>query len=146
MLPGMIPMRLPRAPSTPLWRAALAPALGSALVGLSACHEPRTAPPPPPSAQELPGDSLITPARWFRLDARSRLGSRVPEGRLALIHGQRAVVSEEAFGLEEEAAPELLEQLVDVPLENGQLARIGCARHGVYRFDEWLGPVSKELT
>lgn len=93
-------------------------------------------PPPAPPA-------TVTAARWVESGGATLIGPAVSEGTLVLLGGRRALVGPDgALHNETVASPEPLLELISVPAAaSGASSRVvGRGLHGVYRFDEPLGP------
>ncbi|MFO0762779.1 MAG: hypothetical protein U0359_40455 [Byssovorax sp.] len=93
------------------------------------------APPPPPPAPPL------TPARWVESGGATLIGPRVGDATLVLLGGRRALVGADgAVKIERTPGPEPLLELIEVPLANGGTRLAGRGVHGLYRFEDPLGP------
>ena len=91
---------------------------------------------PPPVAATPPP----LPARWVESAGATIVGPRTSRGTLLLLGGRRALLlADGALEIEKTPAPEPLAEVIAVP-SRGALALIGRGAHGVYRFDDPLGP------
>jgi hypothetical protein len=94
--------------------------------------DPPVAPPAPAAA-----------ARWVESGGATLIGPTVSDGTLVLLGGRRALVARDgSLRNEVVAAPEPLIELLTIPAaESGAPARlVGRGAHGLYRFDDPLGP------
>lgn len=104
---------------------------------VSCVASPLPSPPPVASVQEPPPP--VAPARWYETGW-SNEGVLLPEGRLVLLRGERALVEAGGKVTRERArSSELLRGLVLVPTARGKTV-VGYGSSGVYRFDDPLGP------
>ncbi len=112
----------------------------------SACAPPPVAPTASPvTAPAAPIAAVAAPThdpppRWVATGGLTRLGVVLPQGRLVLVGGRRALVRHDGTTIPETApAPEPLVQIILVPMPAGDRL-VGSGRHAVYRFDDPLGP------
>ena len=120
----------------------LAALLGMAsFVGIACSASPEPSPrvaPPKPAAPDGPSFEGV-PARWLESSGAASLGPELAEGTMLLLGGRRAIASKAGVVAERAAAPEPLHSLALVPTASGSVV-VGSGKHGVYRFDEPLGP------
>lgn len=127
----MTPRRLPSR-----WIAALS------LTG-AACGGPTPAPPAPPpaatSAARAPAPAE-RPARWLDVGGVTSLGPELPEGRMVLLAGRRALARPDGSLALAAPTDDQLVELAWVPLAGGKGVLVGRTPARVLRFDDPLGP------
>ena len=125
-------------------RRRLVPALLAYATGASCVEAPGSLPITPrlEVLPTLPPPRSPLPARWVESGGVTVIGPTLPGGTLVLLGGRRALVrADGTLATERAPAPEPLMEIVEVPSRTATRPRlVGRGAHGVYRFDDPLGP------
>lgn len=109
-------------------------------------------PPPPkqiniaaaPTAAPAPETAPLSPSRWLDSGGATLVGPELPQGRLLLLGGRRALLQKDgSVKAESVPCPEALMGLIEVPDEQGKKVLIGHGSKGIYRFDDPLAAAVK---